>query len=78
MRFGFLRRSVDLITPGARMRREHSLWLSRAVARSDFIPRIPTRRVSEGGFSLLLSSPGGRERAEQWWMDAFGEIDHIR
>jgi len=61
------------------MRREHSLWLSRAMARPDSAtPRIPTRRVSEGGFSLLLSSPGGRERAEQWWMDAFYELDSGR
>jgi hypothetical protein len=33
------------------------------------------RRVDEGGFSAMLSAPGGRERAEQWWMDAFAALD---
>jgi hypothetical protein len=45
----------------------HSRWLTEAMARPYDVPRIPTRKVSEGGFSRMLGRPGGRERAERWW-----------
>jgi hypothetical protein len=55
------------------MVREHSQWLSRMLrlgkgraARQP--PRIPVRRVSEGGYSKLMSTPSGRHRAERWWL----------
>ena len=31
------------------------------------LPRIPVRKVSEGGFARLMSTPAGRYRAERWW-----------
>ncbi len=77
MRFGLFHRGLDLLTPGEKMRRAHERWLSRALRGPEgALARIPVRRVDEGGFSLLLSVPGGRERAEQWWMDAFAAMDH--
>ncbi|MCA9288612.1 MAG: hypothetical protein KDA05_08505 [Phycisphaerales bacterium] len=45
----------------------HSLWLTEAMARPYDVPRIPTRRVSEGGFGSMASRPGGLARAERWW-----------
>ena len=53
-----------------RMVREHSLWLSRMLRGRRGTrqpPRIPVRRVSEGGFSKMMSTPAGRHRAERWW-----------
>lgn len=56
---------------GARARRLHSLWLSRALRRgSRPVPRIPTKLVSEGGFAATMATEEGRRWAEQWWDDA--------
>lgn len=54
---------------GLRMIREHSAWLTRMLGRSGDrrVPRIPVRRVSEGGFAKMMSTPAGRHRAERWW-----------
>jgi len=49
------------------MIRTHSRWLTHAVLRGASVPRIPTRRVSHGGFSHMMSTPSGRARAQQWW-----------
>lgn len=60
-----------------RMVRDHSAWLSRVLrgeARS-CAPRIPVRRVSEGGFSRMTSTPSGRYRAERWWERALEGMD---
>lgn len=76
MRFGLFHRGLDLPTPGERMRRMHEEWLSRALRRPDGAPRIPVRRVDQGGFSALLAAPGGRERADQWWIEVFAAIDN--
>ena len=57
------------LNAGRRMIREHSAWLTRMLSRprTRSVPRIPVRRVSEGGFGSLMSSPAGRHRAERWW-----------
>jgi len=55
---------------GVRMIREHSAWLNRMLVgsgRRTHLPRIPVRKVSEGGFTTLMSTPAGRYRAERWW-----------
>jgi hypothetical protein len=57
---------VDL-PPGERMILEHSIWLSAALATARPVPRIPTLRVSDGGFARLMTLPAGRYRAERWW-----------
>lgn len=56
-----------MIEAGRLARLMHSRWLSDAIARPMDVPRIPTRRVADGGFSTMLGRPGGRERAERWW-----------
>ena len=61
------------IPAGLRMVREHSAWLTRMLGGKGGrkaprkAPRIPTRRVSEGGYSKLMSTSSGRYRAERWW-----------
>lgn len=56
-----------MMEAGRLARLVHSRWLSDAIAGRMDPPRIPTRKVSEGGFSRMLGRPGGRERAERWW-----------
>lgn len=59
----------DLAARAEAMRRLHSEWLTEALrARSDVAhARIPTRLVSEGGFTALMSTPEGREMVGAFW-----------
>ncbi|MEX0745957.1 MAG: hypothetical protein WD118_10195 [Phycisphaeraceae bacterium] len=50
-----------------RMIAETSAFLSWALAREHRLPRIPRRRVSEGGFSDLLRRPEARAMVTHWW-----------
>lgn len=64
-------RSLEEI--GARARREHSQYLTRAMlgfTRTP-LPRIPTRRVDKGGFDKVMRDERGRRAADQWWRKAF-------
>lgn len=61
---------------GARYRREHSEWLTRALSRGGgTLPRIPVRRVERGGFSRLLARANGLALAARWWASALARID---
>jgi len=72
------RRWVDLPTAAEIARRMHERWLTRALAVKDTSAlRIPARRVDEGGYLALLASPGGRERAEQFWIDTIARADEM-
>lgn len=63
---------------GERIRRFHEAWLDRAVRQPAYCEvRIPVRRVDDGGFSTLTAAPGGRERANQWWFEAFAYMESI-
>ena len=56
-----------LIAPGERVRRALERWLNHALTLPDgCFPRIPLRRVSEGGFESLRTRRG-RRIAERWW-----------
>lgn len=66
----FLNRRGVLEEAGARARREHSAWLTKALRNGARWPRIPTRKVSQGGFAAMMARQGGPERAEQWWSAA--------
>lgn len=57
------------------MRRAHSSWLSRAVKHGSRPPRIPVRKVSEGGWDELMSTPEGRAWADEFWQGAFEHPD---
>lgn len=58
-------------------RRLHSAWLTRAIRRGGGrgLPRIPARRVSDGGYGPLVATTEGREWAEAWWADALALDD---
>ena len=53
----------------------HSQWLSHALETGKAYPRIPVRPVITGGFSRLLTRPGGRELASRWWEVALARVD---
>ncbi len=66
-------RPVNTILNGVlrrRMIRQHARWLTAALKGRKVAPRIPTRRVDEGGFARLMSTPRGRQAASEWWYDA--------
>jgi hypothetical protein len=65
----------DLESRAEEFRRVHERWLSRALASSRPIPRIPLRRVDRGGFDALRARPGGRALAERWWSLALAIAD---
>ena len=61
---------------GERARREHAQWLTRATMGGGVrAPRIPVRKVSEGGYEFVRNSPDGREWADAWWKGAFRSTD---
>lgn len=62
------------LTSAERARRFHEEWLSAALRSGRSFPRIPVRKVSEGGFSGMLRRPGGREVAARWWEDALEKV----
>lgn len=63
------------LTLAERVRREHVRWLREAWRHPERVPRIPTRRVDEGGFSALMRLPQGRAWARAWWESAFAAVD---
>lgn len=69
MPFHFFRRENSL-SPGERMVMEHARWLSWALRHRRRLPRIPVRKVSEGGFARLMATRRGRAFAADWWEDA--------
>jgi len=58
--------SRDQADPRRRMLAETEAFLNWAWWRDD-VPRIPRRRVAEGGFSHLARLPGGRAMVGRWW-----------
>jgi len=72
----FLKHSASL-SPGEVARRLHSLWLTQAFqsGRDRLYPRIPTRRVEDGGFDRMMSTERGRARAEKWWELALARME---
>ncbi len=55
-------------------------WLTWALGRGGShesqptLPRIPVKRVDEGGFEDLLRRPGGARLAEAWWDEALDMV----
>ncbi len=66
MRWPFFRND-QFLEAGRKARLLHSRWLTAAIERPMDAPRIPTRRVADGGFSDMLGRPNGRQRADKWW-----------
>lgn len=65
----------DLPSHAEQMRQAHSHWLTGALASDRVYPKIPLRRVADGGFSGLISSPAGRRWADLWWNAALDRVD---
>jgi len=53
---------------------ETSAFLSWALAQGSDMPRIPRRRVSEGGFSGLMRMPGARAAVAAFWERTFDRL----
>lgn len=58
-------------------RRQHSLWLTRALRGPREYPRIPVRAATAGGWSRLMARPGGPALAERWWSQAMRRVDDV-
>lgn len=56
-----------MVEAGRLARLVHSRWLTEAISRPLDVPRIPTRRVDDGGFGPMVCRPEGRARADRWW-----------
>lgn len=69
------RRNVEGWIRSLFARRAHSRWLTRAMQAGVKVPRIPTRRVEEGGFDPVMATTEGREWAAAWWRDALQSPD---
>jgi hypothetical protein len=46
---------------------ETSALLTWALARDRGLPRIPTRRMDQGGFARLMGQRPARALVERWW-----------
>jgi hypothetical protein len=64
-----------LMTPGQVARHAHSAWLTRALASGRAYPRIPLKRVADGGFERVMRQPSGPAQAERWWRIALERVD---
>jgi hypothetical protein len=74
MRWVFRHDHQKLLTAGEVARQLHSQWLTKALEQGLDRPRIPVKRVDEGGFDALLARPCGPERAESWWRAALDRV----
>lgn len=67
-------RKKRLEEAGELARRQHSQWLTRALASTQPVPHIPVRRVDEGGFTGQMRRKHGPGRAETWWTLALERV----
>lgn len=67
--------SLDLVARAERMRRAHSEWLTGAFKRGASPPRIPLRKVSDGGWGSIMSTPEGQAWAREFWEQALEHPD---
>ena len=68
-------RAGDRVEAGELARREHSRWLTRALRSGRAYPRIPVRRVDDGGYGFLARRTDGPARAQRWWSRALDRVD---
>lgn len=50
-------------------------YLTWALKNGVELPRIPRRRVDDGGFKRLVRLPGARKMMDQWWWRALDIIE---
>jgi len=70
--FGFKKRIEDA---GVKARRIHGDWLTKAIFGGGAMPRIPVRKISEGGYEHVRRTETGRAWADSWWSGAFRKTD---
>lgn len=69
-------RHQRVLTASERARQLHSAWLTRALGGElPESPRIPARRVTEGGFRTLLRTGYGRRWATDWWQRVLERLE---
>jgi hypothetical protein len=73
--FRGFRSAIDLEAAARAMRDLHARWLTRALQHGRRPPRIPVRKVSEGGWAALMATPEGKAWAEEFWQGAFEHPD---
>jgi len=54
---------------------ETNAFLNWALGDERALPRIPRRRVDQGGFTELMRRPLARVMATHWWRRALDRID---
>lgn len=64
----------DALSRAEAIRRTHERWLTRALGTRRELPRIPVRRVDEGGFEAMMADPAGRLMARAWWDAALEKV----
>ncbi len=69
------RRPDPPLDPRRRMIRETEQFLSWALAKERHLPRIPRRRVDQGGFTGLLNMPHAKTIVNHWWGWALDKAD---
>lgn len=52
-------------------------WLTWALDNDVQTPRIPTRRVDEGGFGILRQIPGARVAFARWWAETINYLERL-
>lgn len=57
---------------------ETSTWLTWMLDNDIPVPRIPRRRVSDGGFTELLNLPGARMAMNVWWIRTLDWMDRLQ
>ena len=60
-----------------RMIAETSAFLSWALGEEQHLPRIPRRRLDQGGFTELMRRPMARIMTSHWWRRALDRIDFL-
>jgi len=56
---------------------ETGAWLTWALDNDLDVPRIPRRRVSDGGFKQMLEHPAARAAVRHWWMRTLGIVHNV-
>lgn len=52
-------------------------FLSATLAEESDLPRIPRRRVDEGGYSELMRFEGARELVDRWWSELMYQLERL-
>lgn len=74
MGFGRSNRYGKPVDAGAKAVAETSAFLSWALSKDRPLPRIPRRRVDQGGFGEMMRGPHARKIVVHWWSQAIERL----